>query len=465
VTARVLRAPRRERVRPEWTAAALGSGAAGVAAAAAVAAGPAAFAIPVGVAAVLFLVRQPLALLTLFLYVGLFKQETVVQAMPIDATLGLGALLATVCFVRFASGRARRLPYGLALTLAVVGLALVGSLGWTPAPAYGTEKAEKFLSLTLLAAVAPFFLIEDESDLRRFFSWTVVIALAAAMLALVHPPPPGAERLELGAAANTIGSAQLLCTAAIVLLLGALAKRTWRLRATAMGVGLIVVATAVGSRGPLLALALALGVTAAVWVMRVPRKMVPLLLAVVAGLAVVPFVSLPETSGQRLAAAARDPIATFQENSRSFLYRQALELINEQPLRGVGAGGFNSVSPDKWPHNLFLELWSELGVVTTVVVAASIVAVLVGLYRTAWRLPEGPSRQLVYVVTGVFLFYLFAVQVSGDINENRAFWAVLGVAWLVVRDGVSPLRAAATETGPSRTTCQCVLSARHDGPT
>jgi hypothetical protein len=436
-----VRAPLGYRARPEWAAVALGLGIALVAASAAVRVGPAALGIPVGLALVLLLVRHPVALLTLFLYVGLFKAEAVVQAVPFDVTAGLGVLLAAVCLFRLVTGRARPIPYGFALTLAVVGLALVGSLGWTPSPDYGAEKAEKFLTLTLLAAVAPFFIIEDESDLRRFFSWTVVIAGAAAMLALVHPPPPGAERLELGAAASTIGSSRLLCAAAIVLFLGALAKPAWRLRATLAGIGLIAVAAAVGSRGPLLSLALALAVTAAVWALRVPRRLVPLLLIVVAGVAVFPFVSLPETSGQRLAAAASDPLAAFRADDRSFLYEQAVELIDEHPLRGVGAGGFNSVNVAKWPHNLFLELWSELGFVPTAVVVASIIAVLVGLFRAAWRLPEGPTRQLVYVVTGVFLFFFFAVQVSGDINENRAFWTVFGVAWLVVRYGVPPPRA------------------------
>jgi len=46
-----------------------------VAAAAAVMAGPIAVAIPVGVAAVAFLLREPLALLALYLAIGLFKGE------------------------------------------------------------------------------------------------------------------------------------------------------------------------------------------------------------------------------------------------------------------------------------------------------------------------------------------------------------------------------------------------------
>ena len=72
---------------------ALGAVAATVAAAAAVTIGPAALALPVALALGVFLVREPLALLTLYVYVGLFKEQAVVAALPVDATLALGLLL------------------------------------------------------------------------------------------------------------------------------------------------------------------------------------------------------------------------------------------------------------------------------------------------------------------------------------------------------------------------------------
>src|SRR5829696_4238400 len=120
---------------------------AGLAAVAAVFVGPVAVAIPVVVAGVVFLVREPLALLTLYVYIGLFKEEAVVKALPFDATLGLGALLALVCVSRLVSGRARAVPPLLALALAVVGISLVVSLNWTPVADYGAEKTSKFLTL------------------------------------------------------------------------------------------------------------------------------------------------------------------------------------------------------------------------------------------------------------------------------------------------------------------------------
>jgi hypothetical protein len=46
----------------------------------------------------------------------------------------------------------------------------------------------------------------------------------------------------------------------------------------------------------------------------------------------------------------------------------------------------------------------------------------------------------------VLLLNLFSVQVSGDINENRAFWSIFGFAWMVVMN--PSLVTGADETGP-----------------
>ena len=415
-------------------AAIIGCAAAAAAAIAAVVVGPIALAIPVVIGAVLFFVREPLALLALFLNVGLFKEYAFVQSMPVDATLALGVLLATVCAIRLANGRVRPVPFGFALTITIVALSLAVSLAWTPAPAYGGEKTTTFLTVTMLAIGAPFFLFERVDDLRRFFTWIVVVAVPVAILALTHP---SGETGRL-AGDDTIGTSRLLCTAAIILLLGAVGRSRRRLPPAALAAGFIAIAAAVGSRGPILALVLALVLALAAWLLRVPRKVAPVLAVAAVSLAVVPFVSLPAASGERLSSAARDPVAAFREDGRYFLVQDAFQIIDSHPIRGGGAGAFSTVNTELWPHNLFLELWSELGLVATVTVAAAILIAFVGLYRLAWRLPAtGREQGLVYILLAVFFFHLLAVQVSGSINENREFWGMLAIAWLVVAGGIT----------------------------
>jgi O-antigen ligase len=424
---------------------AVGAGAAAIAAASAVTIGPAALALPVALAGGLFLVREPLALLTLYVYIGLFKEQAVVAALPVDATLLLGALLGGVCFARWAAGRARPIPLGLAAPLVVLVVLLTVSLAWTPSPAYGGEKALKFATLTALAALAPFFLVEDQRDLRRLLAWTLALAGFAALLTLANPPTT-ADRLTIGMEGNTIGLSQLLCAGALILLIGTLTD-LFRAQALALGssAALIGVAAAIGSRGPLLCLGLALVVTGVVFLARVPHRTAPVMLVVVAGVAVLPFVSLPEGSAERLGRAASHPVTALQEDPRYTSFGQAVDLIEAHPLRGVGAGGFQSVGrladpPEDYPHNMFLEVWSELGLVAFLVLAASVMAVLAGLWRAVWRLPPGGTFQLLYVLNAVFLFNLFTAQLSGDLIQNRTYWGAFGLAWLFVQFDVPERR-------------------------
>lgn len=412
----------------------LGLALAAVAAFAAVKVGPIALAIPVAVAIVAFFLREPLALLALYLVIGLFKEQAVVRSLPVDATLALGLLLALVCGIRLVSGRVRAVPFGFALTIAVVSLSLAASLTWTSASSYGSEKVTTFLTVTMLAIGAPFFLFERWEDLRRFFTWTVIVAVPVAILAVSNP---AADTGRL-AGDNTIGASRQLCTAALILVVGALGRSRWRLPAVALAAAFIAVAAGVGSRGPILGCALALAVTLAAWLLRMPRKVAPVLAVAVVSVAVVPFVSLPASSSQRLSEAARDPVATFRENDRYYLVQQAFELIEADPLRGGGVGAFSTVNPTAvWPHNLFLELWAELGLAAVLVVAAAIVTALVGLFRLAWRLPAHVREQeLVYVLLAVFVAKLLAVQVSGNINDNRDFWGMLALASLVAAGGL-----------------------------
>jgi O-antigen ligase len=414
----------------------LGAAVAGLAAAATVMAGPAALAIPAVLLIAIFFLREPLALFALYLVIGLFKEEAVVKSLPVDATLALGLLLALVCGARLVTGRVRTVPYGFALTIAVVALSLVASLAWTTAHSYGSQKTTTYLTVTMLAIGAPFFLFERWADLRRFFTWTVVVAIPVALLALAHPS------VDTGRLAgdNTIGTSRLLCIAALILVLGALGRSRIRLPAAVLAAAFIAIAAGVGSRGPILSFGLTLAVTLAAWLLRVPRKVAPVLAVATVSIAVVPFVSLPASSSQRLSEAAHDPVATFRENDRYFLAQQAFELIDRHPIRGAGAGAFSTVNATaKWPHNIFLELWSELGLAALLVVATAIVAALVGLFRLAWRLPtHGREQELVYILLAVFVFNVLAVQVSGTINDNRDFWGMLAIVSLVVAGGLSP---------------------------
>ena len=100
-----------------------------------------------------------------------------------------------------------------------------------------------------------------------------------------------------------------------------------------------------------------------------------------------------------IAGAFDDPVIRILTNSRD-------------PLAGGLSQAHRKPSDPCWRsgrvHNLFLELWSELGLVAKIAVAAAIL-----------------------------FFHLLAVQVSGSINDNRDFRGMLAIAWLVVAGGIT----------------------------
>jgi O-antigen ligase len=206
-----------------------------------------------------------------------------------------------------------------------------------------------------------------------------------------------------------------------------------------IGAGLIAVAASIGSRGPLVSLGLALAVTVAAVVVRTPRALLPLLAMVAIGVAVLPFISLPETSAARLRGITEDPLGTLQTDGRSRLYEQAIDITKDNPVAGLGSGGFSLYSAVllrkelRYPHNIFLETAAEVGVAAAVVFAVSMIAVLIALFRRAWGATDVRRGAEIYLVTALLLLTFFNAQVSGDINDNRTFWTALALGWLVAR--------------------------------
>jgi O-antigen ligase len=433
------------------------AGAAFVAALAAAFSGLGALAVPVGIVAIVWLWQRPVALLAAYLAIGVFKGVALIASLPLplvdfrlDSTLVLAAVLSVVCAVRVVTGRALKIPMPLALTVVVLGLLLVISLMWTPVLGYGAEKALRFWTLTLLAIVAPFCVVENVRDLRALLGWTLAIALLGAVVVLAFGDVVAADdinnantgRLEFGGVENTIFTSRLLCGGAVVAFfvpaLG-FGGRWGRVLGPLAAVGLLAVAASIGSRGPLVALVLAFVVTLTAVVLRNPRALVPLVGMVAIGVVVLSFVSLPETSAARLRGITQDPLGTLQADGRSRLYRQAIEITKDHPVLGFGSGGFNLYSAViirkelRYPHNIFLEAAAEIGVAAAIVLAACIVAVLIGLFRRAWATEDGRRRAEVYTVTALLLLTFFAAQFSGDINDNRSFWTALALGWLVSR--------------------------------
>jgi O-antigen ligase len=419
--------------------------------AAAVALGPAALALPFVAGAAVVLVRHPPLLLALFVYLVYFKSEPFLANLPVDVTAVLGPLLAGVMAVRVSQGRHQRPPAGLVLPVLAIGIALAVGMVWTPTPGYGGEKVFKFFTVTLLAMAAPFALFETRRDLVNFLASIAGIAIVVAMITpFYHPHVLEGITDETSikgryAFGGQIFPDRLLTTGALILLF-APSFADWRYRwlCPPVAVAVLVISLGFGSRGPTVAFVMSLVVVTALSASRNPRYLVAVLVVAAVGVAAFPLISLPETARQRLQKTATQPVLVLSDDVRSELYKQAISITNAHPVRGIGTGGYSVFSAVLahqvilYPHNVFLELSSELGLIVPMFLIASLIGGFALILRRASITASLRDRQLVLVVLGLLLVNLLGAQFSGDINDNRSMWLSLAIVWLVARYGVPP---------------------------
>ena len=122
--------------------------------------------------------------------------------------------------------------------------------------------------------------------------------------------------------------------------------------------------------------------------------------------------------------------------ARTQMWTMTWELMKEYPL-GVGLAGWSiytdTMQDAPYPHNLFLELWSESGIVIGTIAAIPFVFFLFVRKGIFW-----------FIAFGLFL----AQMVSGDIADIRLMFTFSLLACFSIRDEQSPLVALKRGAGP-----------------
>ena len=108
---------------------------------------------------------------------------------------------------------------------------------------------------------------------------------------------------------------------------------------------------------------------------------------------------------------------------RTALFLQALSLFGDHPLFGAGIGGFHAITDTVYPHNFFLELLCEMGIVGTLLAVMFIAVPLIRNKQGILHLTY--SNQFYFlIVLGIFI----RVMVSSDFTESiELFSAVFAI--------------------------------------
>jgi O-antigen ligase len=401
------------------------------------------------------------ALLIFYMFAGIYKTDPRFAWLPANATglfFALSVLVGSFIIVRNPIHR-KSLPVVFAM-ICLVAWFWVG-LAWSPSRIYASDKALQMTTLALWALIAGAVIIAPSPErLRRLFTVVLLLALWGGVDAVLAYVETGGTYRITTVEGEEMGGHLILgriaAPGALVALAAWLHNRGRPTGWIYLGVflALCFVLAIGGGRGALLSATLPLLIPIALSVRLTPRKIrvframlsVMALLLLAAG-ALALYVT---TTGQRLPTL--DRLERLQQgNPRTELYARWAKFWPQAPYLGHGTGSWPVLvgRPDQqsYPHNLFLELLVENGIVGLILFLA---VLAVGLRPVSLARMRRDPQALCAVM--LFLGALTNAMTSGDLPGNRAVFMMLGVLALFA---VRPLGTAARgnarpQLGPPR---------------
>jgi len=365
-----------------------------------------------------------------FLLAGLFKAIPILEDFPFDLTV-LSAL-ATLGFVIHSVWRSDERRVGALFLLLGFFLIFAPTLLWTSWHDYAVEKASRFYTLTLLAAVAPLYLLRTREELRRFLCALTLLSTVVVVGALANLLTVGkdVERLFVFSA-STIALARSVGVVFLFVTVWYVKSRASFLLVAVAVITLVILLVAAGERGPILATAFALIATYLLFQRKSwlgwGRAVLLILLVMVIFRYSMSWI--PGTSLLRIGTFFGGELGE-SEFERVDYFRFSLGSIPQHPW-GVGLGGFANLygaenSADRvFPHNIFLETLLEGGWLAGLYLAVLFWRALRGAYFRALKKIHHPEFQFLFAL---LLFFIANEQVSGELNDSKALFAFVGLS-------------------------------------
>lgn len=376
----------------------------------------------------LLLIRHAEVALGLFFLVGLVKGDPRLSSTPVDLTLFIGGVIVVAfCMRLLFSDQQLILPKEYMFYLLLVSV-MVLSLIYAPNLSAGLDKIFRFIFLTGLGIVTPFVIFDSPTKIRRFL---LTMAIGGALLAVNSLAMlGGSERLVSPSGLNTeLGAA----SAVSLLIIWGLLFPEWSIlkRVLTYPVIAVLLIALIGSGGRFANVSAV--VCLAIGAVLCRKLFGDLAVMGILGIFALPFIWIPAASYEYLSSLAHP----FQAmGTRNDLMALGVKMASEHPLLGVGISGFRFLSPNpltyNYPHNLILELASEMGFVA----AVAYIGIAVCSFREIFiqlRSPLSKYEPLVHTVFMLLIFVFLDAMVSGDINDLRFMWFVFALPF-VLRD-------------------------------
>jgi O-antigen ligase len=384
------------------------------------------------------------AVFTLFLFAGPIKAYY--PNLPVDLTAAFFLLsVLSAVFIWLRGGLRITKSFRILLYLwALLACWVALSMMWSISRKYALQKTCYFWSLTSLALIAGGMIIGPNPDrLRRFTLFLAAMSgLAAVFTYLMMHTIVGnvPNKTWLVGGVNRLLIGRTILVGLVVTLVYAFARKQKLLVRVGWLLGfffLIGASLLSGSRGPFLGGVIVLLILGVLGLQKAYSgchgksyyvAVGLFLLIVTAGPFVVgKVIDIKFKTLERLAYGIAQGDLGFNASRRGLQYRQATELWSESLIIGHGIGSFAvralGVDDQQYPHSIWYESMAELGLVGY----GLLVAITFYAFSRLWhwrKLANDPLHLLLFC-----FFWALALQVNltGDINDNRMFFMVLGL--------------------------------------
>jgi O-antigen ligase len=387
-------------------------------------------ALTLGAGTIAVFLFYPELALALYVVIGDLKgDERIASLFPVDLTIVIGAIiLAGIALNLLRGKRIVRIPGSFLLYIALVAL-MVTSLAYTPVFDAGLEKLGRFLTVTALVIVAPFFVLTTPQAIKRFFAAFAIVAFLICGYSLTDL---GSSSRLVTPSNNTIGLGHIACSLILLIWLVAMPQLSF-LKRMAVYPLLAVPAVALigsGSRGAVIAVLLVIVLSLLLY----RQLIVDLTCLLALGFLSIPLLRIPEASFEYLGTLFNSRNVEGLLSFRAELLGYGWSLFQQHPLMGVGIQGFRYYSPNaglyNWPHNIFLEIGCELGIPALLLVLALFGSAIREALRQL-RDKTASYLTLAHLSAALLLAGIVNSLNTGDINSDRSTWLFVSLIFLV----------------------------------
>ncbi|HLT00602.1 MAG TPA: O-antigen ligase family protein [Geminicoccaceae bacterium] len=402
-------------------------------------------------------------LFVLFLFAGRIKASPYMSWLPFDMTALFFVLSVIVAAFIGLTKKFNRRGFLIAAAMAAFVSWLVVSRLWTPGVIYAHQKSLYSVLAFWACAGAAVIIAADRARVRRFLIGVVLIAIWFAIEAMFAYATSDRRYFVDISGTGYKGLSDAVACGAVIAFTTLISLRRQPVFALMMAELLVLffwVILVAGARQPLLGMTLVLFVAGVIGFRPAPggiayKRFQPaawgIILAAVVALAAL---ILSETTTQTI---ARFQTLLFQEGggasaaTRQEVWALAIQFWGSAPFFGHGVGSFpilyDWVGDSKvHPHNVVLEILSELGLVGLVLFGTF--AYLALRQVELRRIREDPLFRCIFLLV---VLQISAAMVSSDVSEHRMLYSMLG---LLALPEPRPLRQSATarKAAPPRAT-------------